>query len=145
MIHVFDKYKAENYVPKVSTIAIRCLNSAIWPIKYSSLKSGYISSLALVFDDVNPLEGDIEDCVAFDKTKANSIVRFVERNKSKFEDIMVHCTAGASRSCAVAAALGDFYGFEYNQEIWQRSERGPNMFVYNILTNVLKEITTRIH
>jgi len=143
-INVFDRKQAERYIPNESTIAIRCMSSQrviddIWRIKkhriqYNPLAGNYVGILECVFDDVDPTKDrDVKGVSLFNVDIAERIVDFVEDNISKFEEIMIHCDQGLSRSAAVAAALGDFYDFEYPQYI-----RGDmNVFVNYTLQEAL--------
>ena len=152
MIHVFDRdYVQEEWFPQEPTIAIRCLSSkyirelsknrsGLMPeIRYDFLRGDYVYILPLVFDDIrNPKEGD-KRYVLFREVHAEKIKRFVEKNLGKFKDVMVHCDAGMSRSCAVAVALGEHYGWEYDKEILTRHQFGPNALVYKTLIDFLKK------
>jgi predicted protein tyrosine phosphatase len=94
-----------------------------------------------VFDDVNPnSDRDLERFLLFDREKAREIGRFVMKNFGSFGDVAVHCDAGISRSCAVGAALGDYFNLEYDREILARSERGINRFVYDLLMEELERM-----
>ena len=145
MIYVFDKNSVQfRWSPARETIGIRCLSSRRvrdeYGIEYKDLLfyDSYIAILPLVFDDVRNPQSDEKDVVVFSRFHARKIKRFVEKHRGRFKDVMVHCDAGASRSCATGAALGDHYGFEYEREIWSRHEDGPNMHVYETLVNVLR-------
>jgi len=101
-------------------------------------KDLYVKVLSLVFDDLSPdaISRDrqtYERFVLFGKKQSNNISRFLTKHKGNFEDIMVHCYAGKSRSPAVAAAIGDYLGLEYNSEILERQANGINYHVYNTL------------
>jgi len=150
MIHILDRFSADRFLPRNATIAIRCLSSLVVRtqrnIEYENLdRKLYVGILSLVFDDITPedkLNNPSVDYVLFDYNQAKEISDFLDFNKGKFKDVMVHCDFGQSRSCAVGAAIVDCFEWEYDQGIWYRSERGPNMHVYSVLMN---RLTTKIH
>lgn len=152
MIHVFSQTEAEVFIPKRETIAIRCLTP---PKGFSLLENPidetqefprlnhklYLDVLNLFFDDVDPSRkgNNLRGYVLFNDRHAKKIADFVTKNFEKFEDVMVHCSAGISRSCAVGAALGDFYRWQYDPEILNRQEDGPNSLVYSTLFFYLQD------
>jgi hypothetical protein len=143
MIHVLDVVSAKNFIPDKKTIVIRCMSSKrcrAWESEsYGTLnKELYVGLLSLVFDDLTPMtvSKDRETYgkfVLFGKKHSNNICRFLDRQKGNFEDIMVHCYAGLSRSTAVGAAIGGYFSLEYNPEILERHSSGINSHVYNTL------------
>lgn len=149
MIYVLDAISACNFCPKKKTIAIRCMSSengrACERVAYGELDSKkYVDILPLIFDDILPymerssISRD-RDLVAFKKEQAREIGNFLEKYWGEFEDIMVHCNGGASRSPAVGAAIGNHFNLDYNPEILERQEGGPNRHVYTMLLNSLED------
>ncbi len=147
MIHVLDATGAREFIPSKKTIAIRCMSSengrVFEKVAYGELDSRrYISILPLIFDDILPcmeksaIDKD-RDLIAFKEEQAREIGNFLEKYWGEFEDIMVHCNGGASRSPAVGAAIGDHFNLEYNPRILWRQENGPNSHVYTTLLNSL--------
>lgn len=63
----------------------------------------------------------------FDDKHAEEILNFVNKHWEKVDYFLVHCTAGQSRSPAVAAAIQKVYGGD--NEVWF-SIATPNMRVY---------------
>ena len=150
MLYAFDKVFVEReWYPVRPTVAIRCRSSEyarrfrMFEYRELFLQREYKGILSLTFDDINPARDgkDNKGYVLFDENLARQIKLFIQENMGKFEDVMVHCDDGISRSCAVAAALGDYYGWEYDGGIWFRSERGTNMLVYDTLTRILEQTT----
>jgi predicted protein tyrosine phosphatase len=158
MIYVFDHRKVQDdWFPDKDTIAIRCLSSKynlmrleayarraprlnITVPKYDYLRGSYVAVLPLVFDDIRNPDEDDPKYVIFRESTAKKIKRFVEANRGKFEDIMVHCDAGLSRSTAVGIALGEHYRLEYDKEdLKHRHDAGPNNHVYETLMRVLEK------
>ncbi|MEI7718967.1 MAG: hypothetical protein WCI72_03800 [archaeon] len=147
MIHVFDATSAREFNPVTRTIAIRCMSSengrVYERVKYGELDSRkYVAILPLTFDDILPcmeksaIGGD-RDLIAFKEEQAREIGDFLGAYWGEFEDIMVHCNGGASRSPAVGAAIGDYFKLEYDPRILEIQENGPNSHVYSTLLNSL--------
>lgn len=146
MIHVFDRFAAEGFYPHSKTLAIRCMSSLLVMtqrnIEYGQLdRKLYVGILPLTFDDItledrelNP--GTYDNHVLFEDKHAQEISNFLKKYAGKFEDIMVHCDMGSSRSCAVGVSIGDHFGMEYSPDILER-ERGPNPHVRDVLDNRL--------
>lgn len=134
-------YVQREWYPVKPTIAIRCLSSKLAAraqhIRYDELflEKEYVGVLPVVFDDLREY---MKGHILFNEDHARKIRDFVEKHMGKFEEVMVHCDAGASRSPAVASALGNHYGWHYDDGILMRCERGRNQLVYDILTRVLR-------
>ena len=64
--------------------------------------NGIRAILRLKFDDV---ERDYKNEHCITKEDAESIVKFVNKNKNKVDKFIVHCEAGVSRSAGVGAAI----------------------------------------
>ena len=94
--------------------------------------------LNLVFDDLS-----LEECEKYnyDKSRlfnemhANLIIDFIENNLDKLE-LIIHCSAGISRSGAVAEFINDYYVKENYFYFKKRNPKIlPNMYIYNVLKN----------
>jgi predicted protein tyrosine phosphatase len=82
--------------------------------------------LRLHFHDVDTIK---EGYLHFTKDHAKQIVEFVNRHKERIEEIIIHCTAGFSRSPGIAAALAKglfnqdddkyFYNFSPNRLVYR--------------------------
>ncbi|MDO4458650.1 MAG: hypothetical protein Q4C42_00945 [Clostridia bacterium] len=83
--------------------------------------------LTLKFDDIiRP----VEFAVLFSEDMAESIIRFIEDNKS-VDTLLVHCYAGQSRSMAVGAFAVWMLGGD-NSKYFEG--HCPNEYVYDMLT-----------
>lgn len=138
-IHVFcldEVVGCLGWYPTKPTLGIRCLTPGR---EYEPLflEKEYVDVLSMRFDDIRDLK-QAEGCVVFNEQHAEEIRDFVEKNKNRFLELMVHCDAGVSRSCAVGAAIGDYYGWQYDGAILTRHIDGVNPLVYEILTRVLR-------
>lgn len=103
----------------------------------------YVEVLFLYFDDINPdeIDGSPKFPFAFSDFDARSIINFVKRHMDNgdFDEIVVHCEAGISRSQAVALFIAkhmlhddDLYEQLYNDPT---KLRGGNKYVYSKLVD----------
>lgn len=125
-IHFMSRYEAEGlYVnPRGAIISITD------PGSQPARLDGHIQILRLTFYDLDkPVERFTE---VFTEEHAEQILDFVSGVRDQIDTLVVHCEAGISRSCAVAAALTRLFLGDDNPVI----RRGmPNMRVYRgILT-----------
>ena len=96
-----------------------------------------VGLLQLVFADVDTQEKltylqeevGIKSCL-FNVQHANLVLDFIRDLKDKIEVLMVHCTAGVSRSPAVAAAITKIMGEDDTD--WFR-RKCPNALVYRTI------------
>ncbi len=144
MIYALDRFSVERVIPRNESLAIRCMSSA--PVRaqrnieYGQLDEKlYVGILPLVFDDIIPEDkelnpGSYDDYILFTEDHASRITDFLKRNKDKFQDIVVSCDYGNSRSCGVGVAIGDHFGSEYSPDLL---ERDLNLHVYSVLLNQL--------
>ena len=64
--------------------------------------------------------------------QAEAVCRFVLQVKDEIDTLIVHCTAGVSRSAAVAAAVRKGLG-ESDKEIWNDPRYCLNGLVYTVV------------
>jgi predicted protein tyrosine phosphatase len=89
--------------------------------------------LTLYFGDYGEPEKECEPGPGhFSTYHAKKIINFVEKHKDK-QIMMVHCTAGISRSGAVGAFINDLYGNSYKEFINDNKQIQPNPYVSRIL------------
>ncbi|MHB8833318.1 MAG: hypothetical protein ACYC9V_09105 [Desulfobacteria bacterium] len=91
------------------------------------LRKGWRDILRLVFDDI---EAPVADYVLFDDRMADRIIDWLYRVDDRVEEIIVHCSAGISRSAAVARFVAERYGIEE----FDFDYRSYNLHVYDLLT-----------
>jgi predicted protein tyrosine phosphatase len=84
--------------------------------------------LYLQFHDIDK---DRENLTLFSRKHAKEILEFFNKYKNKTKNIIIHCTAGISRSAGVAAALYRIYYGENDTNYW--SSFMPNMLVYRTI------------
>ena len=80
----------------------------------TNLKDGWEQVLRLEFDDIDTAE---EPFALFSEQHARCVIQFAHQcHKEKIEGILVHCTAGVSRSAAVAKWIADCYQLPFNEK-----------------------------
>ena len=79
-------------------------------------------SLILYFDDAIPVDG-IYDSLIFNERMAHDILDFAINASRDGKELLVHCTAGISRSAAVSLNLNDFINkiLVKNLEDWEEN------------------------
>ena len=87
--------------------------------------------LRLKFDDV---ERDYKNEHCITKEDAESIVKFVNKNKNKVDKFIVHCEAGVSRSAGVGAAIMKALNGD-DWDVFKNPLKCPNMKCYRTVLN----------
>jgi predicted protein tyrosine phosphatase len=80
------------------------------------LKEGWHSILRLEFDDIDVPE---EPCQMFSEQQAREIIAFAQDLQNadrRCTGVLVHCTAGISRSAAIAKWLADRYQLPFPEK-----------------------------
>ncbi|MEN6593467.1 MAG: hypothetical protein ABFC31_00765 [Clostridiaceae bacterium] len=85
--------------------------------------------LRLCFDDA---EGADRRQSLITSEQAEAVCAFVLQHRSEIDLLIVHCTQGASRSAAVAAAVCRGLG-EDDRTIWEDPRYCPNRLVYSVV------------
>ena len=103
--------------------------------------------LTLWFDDITPKENLDNHYCLFDENDVKVIIDFLNKNVVKeTKGIVVHCTAGISRSGAVGSVLNDYYNrfLEDNEKQWEDNQLhnyenciSPNPHVASLLKKAL--------
>jgi len=80
----------------------------------ADLQEGWTHVLRLAFDDIDVPE---EPYVLFSEQQARSVIEFAAMcHGEKIEGILVHCSAGISRSAAIAKWIADRYQLPFNDK-----------------------------
>lgn len=153
-IQSLSKQKASKYRPKKPTLLISIQDGALQELPFKQrtnhiTRNHYVDCVFLYFDDVDPGEipGNPQIPFAFSAYDAKVIINFLKRHygAQDFEDIIVHCQAGVSRSHAVALFIAKYFekdDAEYQRLLHQENKVfGGNQFVYNKLVEQLQETT----
>ena len=97
------------------------------------VSEGWDEQIVLRFHDIDK---PLEDFVMFNKDMARQIVDVV--TSKDWSQVVVHCTAGVSRSPAVALAIAEYYGLE---ETAGRLGKFPfNKLVFRKMREVLSDL-----
>lgn len=106
-------------------------------------------SITLFFDDIGPDRENAPECIRdiydeltlFNEDHARNIIEFQKTiDENTITSIIVHCTAGISRSGAVSQFLQDIYHKnDKDNEIFNRNNRHivPNKHVYKTLRDIM--------
>lgn len=89
--------------------------------------------LRLWFDDIDkPIKGCNMMCVI----DSEAIVSFVNTYKDKVNNILIHCTAGISRSAAVGCSIARYLNGD-DTYLWSSGRYMPNKHVYKLMCEAL--------
>ncbi|MCZ2897044.1 hypothetical protein MTR01_23790 [Burkholderia thailandensis] len=101
-------------LPQLSSIAVISITA---PERPPANIGDFAHVLRLSFADVDFLNPELSDRArsklpdAFTEAQAQEIRAFVEALPAEIESVVIHCEGGYSRSCGVAAALHQLYGY----------------------------------
>lgn len=147
-IQSLSKRDASKYRPERPTllISIQDGHKAELPFKERTnhiTRKLYTDTLFLYFDDIDPtqFDGNPSFPFAFKDDDAFKIIHFLKHHyqKKDFEDIIIHCQAGISRSHAIALFAAKYFAKNedlYQQLLHQKGKVfGGNQYIYNKLKN----------
>lgn len=151
-----SKQKASKYRPEKPTLLISIQDGALQELPFKQhtnhiTRNRYVECLFLYFDDVDPgaIPSNPQMPFAFSGYDANEIINFLKRHYAAqdFEDIIVHCQAGVSRSHAVALFIAKYFekdDTEYRRLLHQETEvfGGNQEYTTNLLSNYEKKPTS---
>lgn len=86
------------------------------------------------FHDLNKAYN--EDCQLLTKDQVLELQSIVDGYKDQIKQIVVHCTAGISRSSAIAAELALYLG-DSDDFIWTTKQYLPNKHCFTLMNQVL--------
>lgn len=129
---IYDEYTIRNYKTKGKCpILIRALEPSYKDkIPYSiDTIDEYIDILELYFEDISEYMEDYQDkYTLFNVEMAYKLIEFV--NKNKFDEIVIHCSAGISRSSALMICVSRILGLHsIEKEICKSGRFYPNKLV----------------
>lgn len=126
-----NKYSYEFHPEKSAIISIN--NTFDFPARFGH-EANIKFVLSLEFNDV---EKGQPNCITFQD--ANKIVQFVERCKqNNIELLIVHCTAGVSRSAGICAAIMKATTND-DMSIFGNPKFCPNMTCYRVILEAFME------
>lgn len=143
-----SKQQASKYKPCKPTLMISIQDGQLqeYPFKERTnhiTRSRYVETLFLYFDDINPnlFQGKPYFPFAFSELDAIKIINFLNRHfeKNDFDDIIIHCQEGVSRSHAVALFIAKYFVKNDNlyELLLQQKGKvfGGNTYVYESLVH----------
>lgn len=149
LINVLSRNEAVVYalreeIPTTVIISISCLTDEYPSFVYSKYRSSKIKGVfAMKFND---LEKDYSVAglkyVGPKQEDLKGLKEFIDKNKDSVEQIIVHCSAGISRSSAVAAAIALYLEEDEKAIIWNNNKYCPNRLVYKLARNEFNIATT---
>ena len=92
-----------------------------------------IDILSLVFDDV---EYEIENTKLMSVEDSLEIKNYIDIYKERIQDIVIHCTAGISRSAAIGCALSRYLNGD-DTNLFKTGQYMPNKHVYRLMCSAL--------
>lgn len=123
----------------------------ILALNLSTLAMIQKKSLILYFDDAIPIDG-IYDSLIFNERMAHDILNFAINASRDGKELLVHCTAGISRSSAVSINLNNFINkiLVKNLEDWEENIKHgfefapiPNPHVSSVMNRVISDYLSR--
>jgi predicted protein tyrosine phosphatase len=126
-------HDAEAYIPEPNTVIISITEPKNWRGYgvLASLQEGYVDVLRLQFEDFDSLKLHPKDAALFTVDQAKRVAEFVTQHRGK--NILVHCSAGISRSGAVVDAILQAFP-EYED---RGNPRHPNGHVRSLMKRAL--------
>lgn len=131
-----DDSNVEQLINKACFISI---NDSLGTPEVPFFSQSHPNVLTLFFDDVDQ---DIETAhgtvKAMTDEQALEIYEFIEKNKD-YENFIIHCTAGISRSGAVGEFVNNFLELDYKKFKEDNPHTHPNGLVLSKLNRLLWE------
>lgn len=137
VIVVLDRARAEKLIPtkKCAIISITDTEDDIVKFVYDNNIKGVLRLNFLDEDNVGYYKHRVSSKYKlFGVSDAIKILDFVDSIKDSIDILYIHCTAGVSRSPAIAAALCDIY--DIDSDINWFFMYTPNVFIYRKLLNI---------
>ena len=128
------KFSCESHDFKTAIISITDTDKADVIFEKNEV-NGIRAVLRLKFDDV---ERDYKNEHCITKEDAESIVKFVNKNKNKVDKFIVHCEAGVSRSAGVGAAIMKALNGD-DWDVFKNPLKCPNMKCYRMVLNAFAD------
>lgn len=90
----------------------------------------------LWFDDIDNIKYEDNDLKLMTKDQGKQIKDFVNKYKDRVKHIVIHCTAGISRSGAVGFVLARYLNGD-DKYLWAKDRYLPNKHVYKLMCETL--------
>lgn len=125
------KYFLDKYPKALEDIYIISINDPAGPLL---IEKNSPNLLTLVFHDTEKLD----TFTAFNEVDAKEVIKFLSKVDKK-KPLIIHCTAGISRSGAVGEFAAEFLGFNYLDFKKYNPQVIPNTLVKTTLYKVWRE------
>lgn len=145
-IQAISKREASKHKPTKPTLLISIQDGEKQELPFKQktnhiTRSRYIDTLFLYFDDIdfNRLGLNFSHPFAFTSADARIIIKFLDIHYAdpKFDNILIHCQAGVSRSQALALFIAKYYEKDidlFNEINNQKGKiKGGNLYIYETL------------
>lgn len=140
-IDVLSWGMAEEFDPKVPTVAMRIMGTSAQDKRYFPLRNSplYVAVFEYRFDDLKPSELEPDDWldvyagrrILFDENIARQMLRDFDRIRKRIGGLMIHCYAGIGRSAGGASGLNEAFELGANPGEWETAK--TNWFVKHVL------------
>lgn len=125
-----------NTSPPLNSLCISIMNSSDTIEDYFPFSNNWATRLRLTFDDINePMDG----LSVFTYEQAALILKVVLDDnleiKSEYDNIIIHCTAGVSRSAAIALFLNQL---KHHTTITDLARHGWSCFNSHVFVTLLE-------
>ena len=150
-IQSMSKRNASKHKPTKPTILISIQDGEKQELPFKQrtnhiTRSRYVDTLFLYFDDIDPetIHGNPTMPFAFSDSDAKQIISFLDRhyNNNDFEELIIHCQAGVSRSHAIALFAAKYYAKDENlyKTLLEQEGKvyGGNRYVFDKLEKYTK-------
>lgn len=84
------------------------------------------------FDDIDDKKYERENLKLMSENQAKEIKNFIDTYKNQVSHIVVHCTAGISRSGAVGCVIARYLNGD-DSYLWSSGRYIPNKYVYKLM------------
>jgi len=134
-VSILSMSESTMHEPKGKTAIIRIKDGGY---ELSEISHRYEKELIMSFYDIEPRQGLPLNWNYFNRTDGEKLVQFFNE-LDNFDELVIHCHAGISRSPAVAIS---YAWFSRNNELLEDIKNGkyiPNMQVLNIMSRMIFE------
>lgn len=132
-IIIKSRADAEEYIleKNIGVTAVVSISSKVeGPLPFITENHKIIDFLYVDFEDIEKKYDN--ESILMDDSHALGIKDFINKNKDKIEVLLIHCSAGISRSAAIGAALNlALLGDDYS--IWKSGDYIPNLHCYKTM------------
>lgn len=143
-----DLFKGRyNKNPPQNSLAISIMNSSDNLLDYFEFDLGWRSTLRLIFDDISDPTLEGPEYQLFSKYHAERILEATldpdTLEVKAYNDIIIHCTAGVSRSAAVSLFLNQLKSKNVITDLSRFNFQCYNRLVFSILLDTYNDLADK--